>query len=252
MANTTSRVVKSINKYKSKYGGKRMIEIDYIISKGNKFYLQLANENVRFKSWEYCYKSFQMAYKNQLDKETIDYLSLQLSFYLASWGMYRGSSFLLELDYKIHEYVVKLLFKYKTLWETRINADLNQNFETFYKELFELIIKIKKYYSEKRASVKKDNPPKSEISDTLVSKILLGTIGCVSAYDRYFISSLDLIDGCQKKLNKNSVESLIKYYKKHFKKFESLRNKMSSKDLEYSQMKVLDSCFWQYGYDLEP
>ena len=47
-----------------------------------------------------------------------DYLSLQLAFYLASWGMYRGSSFLLQKDYKVHEAVVKELLdsKYNCLF----------------------------------------------------------------------------------------------------------------------------------------
>jgi hypothetical protein len=38
-----------------------------------------------------------------------DALSLHLAFFLASWGMYRGSSFLLQKDYTIHRPVVRLL-----------------------------------------------------------------------------------------------------------------------------------------------
>ena len=37
----------------------------------------------------------------------LDYLSLQLAFYLASWGMYRGSSFLIQKDYRVHIPVVR-------------------------------------------------------------------------------------------------------------------------------------------------
>ena len=36
-----------------------------------------------------------------------------LMFYLASWGMYRGSSFLLQKDYKIHIPVVEEVLKTK-------------------------------------------------------------------------------------------------------------------------------------------
>nr|DAK02229.1 MAG TPA: hypothetical protein [Caudoviricetes sp.] len=39
------------------------------------------DSNHRFKSWEYCYTAF-----GNLD--SVDYLSLHLAFYLASWGMY--------------------------------------------------------------------------------------------------------------------------------------------------------------------
>ena len=57
-------------------------------------------ENDRYKSWEYCYHSFISA-RNSSSPD-YDILSLHLAFYLASWGMYRGSSFLLQKDYKIH------------------------------------------------------------------------------------------------------------------------------------------------------
>ena len=64
------------------------------------------DSNHRFKSWEYCYTAF-----GNLD--SVDYLSLHLAFYLASWGMYRGSSFLLQKDYRIHIPVVKELLSEK-------------------------------------------------------------------------------------------------------------------------------------------
>ena len=61
--------------------------------------------------WEHCYSHF---IKARGSKEIdYDYLSLQLAFYLASWGMYRGSSFLLQKDYKVHIPVVKELLNEK-------------------------------------------------------------------------------------------------------------------------------------------
>jgi len=41
----------------------------------------------------------------------MDHLCLHLAFYLASWGMYRGSSKLLQKDYKVHATSVKELMK---------------------------------------------------------------------------------------------------------------------------------------------
>jgi len=40
-----------------------------------------------------------------------DYLSLHHAFYLASWGMYRGSSFLLQKDYKVLTPIVEEILK---------------------------------------------------------------------------------------------------------------------------------------------
>ncbi|WP_298536796.1 hypothetical protein [uncultured Algibacter sp.] len=65
-------------------------------------YISLNNKQFgRYNSWNHCYKAFG---NPKLDNNT---LSLNLAFYLASWGMYRGSSGLLQKDYKIHIGVVK-------------------------------------------------------------------------------------------------------------------------------------------------
>lgn len=80
--------------------------VDLIIKSATTFYNQLkADRNGRYRSWEHCYKCFHDA-RNNSDPD-YDYMSLQLAFYLASWGMYRGSSFLLQKDYKVHIPVVE-------------------------------------------------------------------------------------------------------------------------------------------------
>ena len=90
-----------------------MSDIREIINQGLKFYNKLReDENGRYKSWEYCYKVFHDAHiSSNIDDNYIDYLSLHLSFYLASWGMYRGSSFLLQKDYKVHKPVITEILK---------------------------------------------------------------------------------------------------------------------------------------------
>lgn len=66
----------------------------------------------RYMSWRHCYKTFSEN-RNTTNKQAIDYLSLHLAFYLASWGMYRGSSFLLQKDYKVHIPVVEIIQEQK-------------------------------------------------------------------------------------------------------------------------------------------
>lgn len=68
-------------------------EIQHILSEYSD---RIKNEkNNRFLSWEHCYTCFYRARQDKTNVD-IDYLSLQLAFYLASWGMYRGSTFLLQ------------------------------------------------------------------------------------------------------------------------------------------------------------
>ena len=89
-----------------------MDTVDLIIKSSTEFYNDLkSDENGRYRSWEHCYSHFMNARgRNDVD---YDYLSLQLAFYLASWGMYRGSSFLLQKDYRVHISVVKELLSEK-------------------------------------------------------------------------------------------------------------------------------------------
>lgn len=229
--------------------------IDEIIDNGDQFFSSLKeNDKSRYKSWEYCYKEFQKAHKLEvkIEDDYIEYLSLQLAFYLASWGMYRASSFLLEADYKIHIKTVRELLKpkYNELWAIKAK-DLIE--EGNINKLNDLQENLRKIYREYRNRIRGDKI-KKDISETLITKILLGTMGCVPAYDRFFK------DGVRKykkiatsSFNSNSIKSLALFYdnKKNYEKFEKLREEISNySKIEYPQMKIIDSCFWQIGYNL--
>ena len=84
--------------------------IDELISAAQTFYDDArANENGRSRSWEHCYRVFRDARTGP--SPDYDYLSLHLAFYLASWGMYRGSCFLLQKDYKVLSPTVEKILK---------------------------------------------------------------------------------------------------------------------------------------------
>ena len=100
-----------------------------------------ADKNHRLKSWEHCYTQFNEVFeKNKLSDTDIDYLSLHLAFYLASWGMYRGSSFILQKDYKVFYEIVEFLFNNKAKFDDdKIVSLLNKEdeaIEKYVKEYF--------------------------------------------------------------------------------------------------------------------
>ncbi len=161
-----------------------MNTVDMIISSSTSFYNDLKKDPYgRYRSWEHCYSNFyHVREKNNID---VDYLSLQLAFYLASWGMYRGSSFLLQKDYKIHVPVVEKLLNKKYDSLMGINCSELKN-EVNQKKLIELNAFMSKYYDVIRRNVK-EKDLKNNLSYTLITKILMGTMGCVPAYDRYFL-----------------------------------------------------------------
>ena len=105
------------------------------------------DSNHRFKSWEHCYKAF----GNQTKED--DELALHLAFYLASWGMYRGSSFLLQKDYRIHIPVIEELLDKEYDLLMGINCSELKN-EVNQKKLIELNAFVSEYYEVIRKNVK--------------------------------------------------------------------------------------------------
>lgn len=229
----------------------------------------------RFLSWEHCCDAFGNAF-NLLAKggtPNIDYLALHLANFLASWGMYRGSSFLLQVDYKVHIPVVRKILNYKHMYGidwSNLNTITVSNYLT---DLFHrnngLIKFISDYYACVRHNVvfiQGTTPPPatyrfpnyatytSHVSSILVSKILLGTLGCVPAYDDFFTDGLKsynptLVASGLKPITiafgRRSISELIDHYKSNNVNYDSARISMSTAGGNpYPEMKFLDMGFW--------
>jgi hypothetical protein len=215
-----------------------------------KFYNKMKEDNhSRYRSWEYCYYSFYKARTARpVDEEYLDYLSLQLAFYLASWGMYRGSAFLLQKDYKIHVPVIKEVLqpKYDILFGLECSKLMSD--DNVQKLLSDLIKILSGYYGKVRGK-----EVKSSVSDTLLSKVLMGTLGCVPAYDSYFKAGISIKNKkvAPRKFNMDSLIKLAQFYQQNYDVLEEARSKLPLKDIYYPQMKLLDMGFWQIGADLD-
>ena len=201
------------------------------------------DEHGRYLSWRHCYKAFGEN-RNKTDEQTIDYLCLHLAFYLASWGMLRGSSFLLQKDYKVHTPIVRMI------QEERYNPLFGISARNLCKEenlflLEEIGNRIKEAYA-------KELPAKEGVinnaTETLITKILLGTLGCVPAYDRYYIDAVKKHKVSSGQYNSTSVKGVATYYCDHKEEFEALRMELSKCGVEYPPMKLMDMCFWQAAY----
>lgn len=210
----------------------------------------------RYRSWEHCYKIFreylEKSKKRNLDESSYDYLALHLAFYLASWGMYRGSSFLLNKDYKVHIPIVKVLFKeeYKQLCGIHPSK---------YLEDPSTIVALEKLIDELRETFNRIRgvSPQEKISDTLISKVILGTVGAIPAYDRYVKKSITKLNNgylinASAYISSASVKALSDFYLKNIEEFDSACSSISRKEgIDYPPMKILDMYFFQYGMELE-
>lgn len=223
-----------------------MNTVDLILESSVKFYDTLKkDENGRYRSWEHCYSNFINARDNK--NAEWDYLSLQLAFYLASWGMYRGSSFLLQKDYKIHIPVVKELLKEE--YDPLAGIDCVELKREENQRLLEKINAfLDEYYSNIRGEVK-NIKVRNQLSSTLITKILMGTLGCVPAYDRYFISGIKKQKVASGNYNMKSIGQLVDFYEKNIVELENIRKDMKVNGMAYPQMKILDMAFWQIGLD---
>lgn len=77
----------------------------------------------------------------------------------------------------------------------------------------------------------------------------MGTLGCVPAYDRYFISGIKKQKVASGNYNMKSIGQLVDFYEKNIVELENIRKDMKVNGMAYPQMKILDMAFWQIGLD---
>ena len=212
--------------------------------KVNEFYLRLADDKRhRYMSWEHYYDYFGQ------DEVDVDKACLHMAFYLASWGMYRGSSFLLWKDYLIHKEVVQRLLENKHLRLRKGQADYSGSDIS---EIIELCRWIKGWYKNNTGKINGE-VREANATPTLVTKIVLGALGCIPAYDRYFIDGLrsEKIDPLIP--NQKSIKALVDFYISHRGQFDSLQMKIKTiGGRPYPAMKLIDMYFWQIGSEQNP
>ncbi len=200
------------------------------------------HNNHRDRSWEHCYQFF----NEPIKPKDIEVACLHLAAYLASWGMYRNS-FLLRRDYKIHRKAIDEINKHYHFREVFSEKLPNTN---DIKNIHELVDKVKESYD-------------GNVSDTLASKILLGTLGCVPAYDTFFKNGIKFFRVAGPTLNEENYEKLIVWCKKNKTEINKAKNKVNrdiisnrteeelNSDFKYPIMKIIDMYFWHKGEEMD-
>lgn len=82
------------------------------------------------------------------------------------------------------------------------------------------------------------------VSSTRITKILMETMGCVPAYDRYFIEGIKRQKTATGTYNINSILKLVKFYEDNHGTLEEVRLGLRIGEIQYPQMKLLDMGFW--------
>jgi hypothetical protein len=203
----------------------------------NKFKSQ-SNPDDRYTSFDYCYNYFRTT--KDLNQD-IEKSCLVLGFYLASWGMFRGSSFLLQKSIKHFEPTIRHIATLdKSVWAIDADNYDENNIQTI----------IKTYKDIKFCLINKDN---SDL--TLITKILLGVFGFIPAFDNYFCNSFRAITNGQcgfRKVNVKSLSFIKSFYESNKTTIDRLSTETFTTDfmsgqkttINYPKAKIID----MYGF----
>lgn len=150
--------------------------------------------------------------------------------------MYRGSTFLLQRAYTVHRPVIDCLAepRFLPLWEREFGSGRHDD------ELRPLVL-------DAVAAVRRAYEPEKP-TDTLVTKVLLGTLGCLPASDRYFRIGFKADGNSYSSLNAAFVERLVQFCREHAADLRREQDRIEELDgLRYPVMKLVDMYFWQRG-----
>ena len=193
----------------------------------------------RLFTYDFCinyFHEFKVNGEKPCDKKNLEKSLLHLGFYLASWGMYRGSSFLhkqslLGLQGAV-EAVSEIAASSPAIWD----LDVEKYSEP---RSVEIILETKSHL---KKAFGNHGP-----SETLITKIMLGVFGIVPAFDTYFKKATGL-----RVLDEKSIATILQIYEKR--KALVNRNRQPTKNingcettLRYSQAKVIDLIYFAKG-----
>lgn len=223
------------------------------------FRLQEEDPHHSNKSWEHCYLFFQKYAKMGESEQgaLLETACLHLGFFLASWGMYRGSTFVIWKDYKIFEGVLEALTdsEFRELWNARFYKDLlcsNAVITAKNKEIERVfaLSRIIKESLEPHSTISKLNGERKtlRVTDTLVTKIMLGTMGCVAAYDTYFKKGLSELNIEGHTSFKKSFASVLEFCRGHLDEIEEVRRRIPELSY-YPLVKIVDMYFVVRGLE---
>jgi len=168
---------------------------------------------------------------------------LVLGFYLASWGMFRGSSFILQKSVKYFCPTIRYIENLDTsVWNIDVDNYNRKNIETIskiYKDIKDLLI----------VDGHKDL--------TLITKILLGVVGFIPAFDEYFCNTFReiFIGRCGfRRVNTNSLRCIEEFYEKNKMTIDKLSSESYTTDfltglktkINFPKAKIID----MYGFTI--
>lgn len=215
----------------------------------NDFSNKSQNVHHRYRSFDFCYSHFYLS-KHGYKKVDIQESCYVLWSYLASWGMLRGSSFLLDKNPSHLKKVVEFIYSQdKIFWKIDVPD---------YDKKIDDIIKIYNGITDEIA-------PDGNRHLVLVTKVMLGVFGIVPAYDTFFSEIFSLLSSKRKdrkycgftSFNENSLNFIHEFYLANQAVIDELQQSHDVYDFNgdktktpYKKAKIIDMYGFKKGYDL--
>lgn len=204
-------------------------------------YLRNRDPGARYTSFDYCFNHFQAhraAAATWGEPIGMEASCLRLGFYLASWGMLRGSSELLQKSARHLVPLVETIAETPAeVWDLDLDGYDTAGIDLVYRTALD---------------VRKALRP-VEASDILVTKVMLGVFGCVPAFDTYFKKGFGVST-----FSKGSLGLVAEFYRENAAIIDGLRE--PTLDFAtgeptarlYTRAKVVDMIFFIEGGSLHP
>jgi hypothetical protein len=184
-------------------------------------FMERRTANERYASFDYCFNYFQSFHREgKIDKlalpDNIEKSCLHLGFYLASWGMYRGSTLVLERSVKHYERLIKDVIvneDNEPCWKIDVDKYDKENIERLVKLKEDIVDAISK--DEHNKPIFKKNGKEQKEWGTLATKIMLGIFGNTPAFDTYFKAGMKKIRLPVGKFNSRSLKNISEFYNRH-------------------------------------
>ena len=192
----------------------------------------------RYASFDYCFNYFQPFRERGIIDQIVDPKNLQISclqlgFYLASWGMLRGSAPLLQKSVKFYQPLLEYIASApRELWEIDANCYSPSNIQLLLDGRWNICQALSSCGA----------------SDILVTKIMLGVFGNVPAFDSSFKHGFGVST-----FGKSALDKIQKFYTENQEVIEIHRIRtidfVTGKPTNriYTRAKVIDMIFFIQG-----
>ncbi len=202
----------------------------------------------RERSWDFCYNYFQTHSNPTGDLELS---CLQLGYYLASWGMLRGSSWLQRSTNSSH-------FRATIEAVEQANPVLRGVDAGDYQDQA-----VRAQILDTYKVLTKTLLPEGGAPGTLVTKVMLGVWGVIPAYDYFLKASFRYLGENRKEQaafnypSERSLGILADFYAEHAEEVDELADRLRTVDFmtgrltdqPVTRMKVIDMFAFQVGFD---